>query len=152
MQKYFSLVTIAIIGLIILLSNGDRNIANCATMHTRKQVLEIIHRQAKAWENADIEAIGADFADDAVLVVGKNVFNGKQEIKAIAQDYFNQFSDTQITIKRSIIDIENQRAAVEWDWQDKNRQNEELSYAEDAIILELKNNKITYWREYIEKQ
>ena len=41
---------------------------------------------------------------------------------------------------------------MEWDWRDRNRKSGQEGFAEDAIIFRLKNEKIVYWREYIEKK
>jgi limonene-1,2-epoxide hydrolase len=41
---------------------------------------------------------------------------------------------------------------VEWDWRDQNRKTGKEGFAEDAIVFELANGKILYWREYIEKK
>lgn len=124
-------------------------LANSAAMN-KQQVREMVIRQASAWENEDTRTIVADFADDAIFIAAGRKFMGKKNIENAAQDYFRQFTDTKVTIKRIIIDGD--RGAVEWDWQDKSRNTGNLGYAEDAIIFELQNNKIIYWREYIEKQ
>ena len=75
---------------------------------------------------------------------------GKAEIKTAAEDYFKQFTDTQVKLKRII--IEDNQGALEWDWRDRHRQSGQVGYAEDAIIWELAKGKIVYWREYINKR
>lgn len=117
------------------------------TMSTKKEVLALIQRQVQGWENGNEEAICSDFAEDAVFIVDRITLEGKGRIKAAATDYFNQFTDTQVTIKRII--IEGDKGALEWDWRDRHRQSRQVSHAEDAIIWELANGKIVYWREYI---
>jgi uncharacterized protein (TIGR02246 family) len=129
---------------------SDRLLADPIPMNTKQQILDLVNRQAKAWENADAQAIAADFAEDAIFIAPGSEFNGKQQVQKAAQDYFKQFTDTQVRIKRIIIDGD--RGAVEWAWSDRNRQTDKPSYAEDAIIFELENSKIVYWREYIEKK
>ena len=124
------------------------SLANANTMN-RKAVEAIIRRQASAWENGDVETIVADFAEDSLFIAARKQFKGKEAIKTAVEDYFRQFTDTKVKIKRII--IEGDSGAVEWDWSDKNRQTSVYGYAEDAIIFQLQNNKIAYWREYIEK-
>jgi ketosteroid isomerase-like protein len=68
----------------------------------------------------------------------------EQDAQAIADDFAS------VKIKRTIID--GNCGAVEWDWRDQNRQTGKKGFAEDAIIFELANGKIVYWREYIEKK
>ena len=58
--NYFIAVSIACV--VIL---AQANPLNATDMLTREQIVEIVHRQANAWENSDAEAIAADFADDA---------------------------------------------------------------------------------------
>ncbi|WP_253274332.1 nuclear transport factor 2 family protein [Myxosarcina sp. GI1] len=124
--------------------------SDAANMLSREEVIEIVERQARAWENRDAEAIANDFAEDAVFVVPGMKFEGRTKIKAAAEDYFKQFTDTKVEIKNTI--IEGDRGAVEWNWRDRSKHAQKLSYAEDAIIFELEEDKIIYWREYIEKK
>ena len=114
------------------------------------QISTIVRRQAKAWSEGNVQAIAEDFAEDAMFIAAGFKLQGKPEIKRVAEDYFRQFEHIAVEIKR-IISSGNQ-GAVEWQWQEQNRQTGIKGYAEDAIILELKNNKIVYWREYIEKK
>jgi uncharacterized protein (TIGR02246 family) len=114
------------------------------------QFQQLVERQASAWEAADSEGIIADFAEASAFVVSGSTFRGKQEIKEAAEEYFAEFTDTQIMIQRLIAN--GNEAAVEWTWRDKKRETGETSYAEDAIIIELEDGKIIYWREYIDTQ
>lgn len=132
--------------------DNDRviNIAESINMNRKQAIAEIVTRQARAWENADAEAIVADFATDATFILPGSTFDGKQAIQTAAQDYFDQFTETKIKIKRIIAD--DNQGAVEWDWTDKNKQTGKQTYAQDAIIFALRDGKITYWREYIEER
>lgn len=115
-----------------------------------EQIQAIIVRQAQAWEEQNAQAIVNDFAEEAIFIAAGFKFTGKQQIKQAAQDYFRQFNHTSVKIKRTIVDGD--LGAVEWDWRDQNRKTGKESFAEDAIIFELANGKILYWREYIEKK
>lgn len=123
---------------------------NSMTVNFEKRMQEIAERQASAWENADADKIIADFAEDSLFVVPGFSFKGKQQIKEEAENYFTEFTETKIQITR-VIFRENQ-GAMEWIWTDKNKKTGETSRAEDAIIFELEDGKIKYWREYIDKQ
>ncbi|MBE9128273.1 MULTISPECIES: nuclear transport factor 2 family protein [unclassified Coleofasciculus] len=115
-----------------------------------QEIKHLVERQANAWETADSDKIVADFADDSLFIVPGSTFRGKPEIKKAAADYFAEFTETQVTLKRLI--ISGNEGAVEWNWQDKNRKTGEKSQAEDAIVFELEDGKIKYWREYIDTQ
>jgi uncharacterized protein (TIGR02246 family) len=113
-------------------------------------IKQLVERQANAWETADSDKILADFAEDSLFVVPGSTFRGKQQIKDSADDYFAEFTNTKVTIKRIIAN--GNQVAVEWAWSDKNKKTSQTSKAEDAIIFELESGKIKYWREYIDKQ
>lgn len=127
---------------------GTTSLAQHTTMN-REEIVAMVRRQASAWENSDVATIAADFAEDALFIAARKEFKGKEAIQKAAEDYFTLFDDTKIEIIRII--VEGNSGAVQWDWSDRSRQQDVVSYAEDAIIFELKNNKIVYWREYIEK-
>ena len=111
----------------------------------------IVERQAKAWQTGDVSAIVSDFAPEGVFIVKDLVFEGTAAIQKAAEDYFKEFTDTKIEIKRVIID--QSQGAIEWNWSDRNKATNQISRAEDAIIFELQEDgKIIYWREYIEKK
>jgi len=114
------------------------------------RIPELIQRQAQAWETADSDKIIADFAEDSLFIVPGSRFRGKQQIKAAADDYFAQVTETQITINTII--VQGNKGAIEWIWLQRNKETGELSKAEDAIIFELDQGKITYWREYMDNK
>jgi uncharacterized protein (TIGR02246 family) len=114
------------------------------------EIRSLIERQANAWESANVDQLIADFAEDSLFIVPDSTIEGRSAIADAAKGYFANFTDVKIEIKRII--FQENTGAVEWTWQDKNKTTNEESYAEDAIIFELENNKITYWREYIDKK
>lgn len=120
-------------------------------MNSQTVMETLIERQATAWETQDVAVLISDFAPDAVFQAAGFTFNGVDAIQKAAEDYFRDFTDTQVKIKRVI--LEEPMGAVEWDWRDRNRKTGKPSAAEDAIIFELGDDgKIVYWREYIEKK
>ena len=120
-------------------------------MNSATDIEALIERQATAWETQDVESLIGDFAPDAVFKAANFTFNGVDAIKNAAENYFRDFTDTEVEIKRVI--IEGNQGAVEWDWSDRNKKTGKPSAAEDAIIFELRDDgKIVYWREYIEKK
>ena len=120
-------------------------------MNSETAMHALVERQAKAWENQDLSSLVGDFASNAVFKAGGFTFTGVEAIEKAARDYFRDFKDTKVDIKRII--IEDNQGAVEWDWSDRNKKTGKPSAAEDAIIFELQSDgKIIYWREYIEKK
>jgi uncharacterized protein (TIGR02246 family) len=109
----------------------------------------MVERQALAWKTGDTLGIVRDFAPNALFIAGDYTFEGIEAIEQAANDYFRQFTDTKITIKRVI--REKNQGAVEWTWSDRNIQTRKVARAEDAIVFELQaDGKIIYWREYIQ--
>ncbi len=122
-----------------------------APMNSETNINALIKRQATAWETQNVASLISDFAPDAVFKAGGFTFNGVDAIQKAAENYFRGFTDTQVVIKRVI--IEDNMGAVEWDWSDRNKKTDNPSAAEDAIVFELRDDgKIVYWREYIEKK
>lgn len=124
----------------------------CSTpMNSQTDLKALVKRQATAWETQDAVTLVSDFAPDAVFKAGNYTFKGTDAIQKAAEDYFRDFTDTKVKIKRII--IEDRQGAVEWDWSDRNKKTGKRSAAEDAIIFATQDDgKITYWREYIEKK
>ena len=151
LQKYFNfLFTVAIaIAISISFLVIQPTVAQSQSGN-REEIIEMVERQARAWESQDVAGIIDDFASDAVFIAAGFRFEGQEQISKAARDYFKQFDRTSVEIKRIIID--GGKGAVEWDWRDRERKSNKEGFAEDAIIFELQNGKIVYWREYIEKK
>lgn len=147
--KYPALSISTVIAMLLLL-NTSTPTTMAQSLLSREQIEAMVVKQALAWENQNAEAIADDFADDAVFIAAGFEFLGKQKIEQAARDYFKQFHQTNVEIKNII--VEDNKGAVEWDWRDRERKTGEEGFAEDAIVFELTEGKITYWREYIEKK
>lgn len=120
-------------------------------MNFELTIQTMVKRQALAWETGNVSSIVKDFAPNAIFMAGGYTFQGVEAIQKAADDYFRQFTDTKVTIKRIIID--DYQGSVEWDWSDRQKKTGQQSEAEDAIIFEVQDDgKISYWREYIEKK
>ncbi|AFY54052.1 hypothetical protein Riv7116_1492 [Rivularia sp. PCC 7116] len=132
-----------------LTNNSATNISS-ESQTLNKDIEELVTRQAKAWENADSEAIIADFAENGAFIAPGTSLKGKADIKKAAEDYFKEFTDTKVKITRIFSD--GKEGGVEWTWSDKNKKTGEKSLIDDAIIFEIKDGKIIYWREYFDKQ
>ncbi len=117
-------------------------------MSNSTEIQELVKRQAQAWSMANPDKIIADFAEDCLFIAPSLRIQGQQNVKQAAQDYFELYHNVQITIHRIIAN--GNQGSVEWSWSEVNRKTREISDAEDAIILEIEQGKIKYWREYIE--
>ncbi|MEL6461522.1 MAG: nuclear transport factor 2 family protein [Cyanobacteria bacterium J06621_15] len=148
-------LTIYTIGCSSNISKDDNITANSTANVSAKsktlnqEIKQLVERQRLAWENANSEAIVADFAEDGVFIAPGISITGKENIKKAAEDYFQEFHNTKVKITR--IFSQGNQGAVEWIWSDENKKTGKKSQLEDAIIFELKDGKIIYWREYFDK-
>lgn len=114
---------------------------------TNQEVLELVNRQAQAWQSNDVEAIVADFAVDALFISPGGHWRGSEQIAAAAHDFFSTTTDIQIDVTSVLCDGD--RCAVEWSWRETRLLDNSQHGADDAIIFTLQNGKIAYWREYL---
>jgi len=106
----------------------------------------LIYRQKNAWETRDIEAILADFAPNCVFITPKSRYEGVEAVRKVVEGFVGTKAKAQITIHRIMVDGD--QAAVEWTWQETRPSSDEIIIVKDAIILEVVEGKIVYWREY----
>jgi uncharacterized protein (TIGR02246 family) len=115
----------------------------------RSQAIELVQRQANAWEQADIEAIVADFAPDGLFISPGGRWKGHEAIREAAASFFASVMDIECKVTRVLLDGD--QGAAEWTWSETSRKTGKRHTTEDAIIFALRDDKIVYWREYIDK-
>lgn len=112
----------------------------------KNAAIELIERQARAWEQGDLDAISADFAPDGELISPGGRWRGHTAIRAGAAAFFAGVVAVEVTVTRVLYDGD--AGAVEWTWCET-RADGRMVAADDAIIFELRDGKIVRWREYI---
>lgn len=115
---------------------------------TLDEVKALIERQAHAWIVQDIELALPDFAPDAIFQSPGGRWVGREEIRKVANACFRETISVKINILRVIFD--GHYGAVEWTWEETLRANNRRRFAEDAIVFEIVDGKIVYWREYFD--
>jgi uncharacterized protein (TIGR02246 family) len=108
----------------------------------------LVERQARAWEQADLAAIVADFAPDGVLISPGGRWQGHDALRRAAEAFFAAAADVQVVITRVLLDGD--EGAAEWTWSETSRADGQRHTVEDAIIFELRDDRIVYWREYFD--
>jgi len=78
----------------------------------------LVRAQARAWARGDAEAIAGAFAARCQFIVPRVRLASREQVRRAALEYFAQFRDTRVRIRRIVIDRES--AAVEWRWSDVN--------------------------------
>ena len=114
----------------------------------REQAGALVERQARAWEQADIERALADFAPDGIFISPGGRWQGHDSIRAAAETFFEISTEVKVEINRVLLD--GNQGAAEWTWSETRRADGTRHTAEDAINFELRGDKIIYWREYFD--
>ncbi len=113
--------------------------------------MRLVERQARAWENADLDAITADFAPDGWFISPGGRWQGADAVRAAALSFFAVSADVRVTITRVLFDADHLQGGVEWTWAETRLSDGRRLYAEDGIIFALNDDgQITYWREYFD--
>jgi uncharacterized protein (TIGR02246 family) len=115
---------------------------------TLDEVKALIERQAHAWVVQDIELALPDFAPDAIFHSPAGRLIGRDEIRRVANACFRETTSIRINILRVIFD--GRYGVVEWTWDETLRATNRRRFAEDAIVFEIVDGKIVYWREYFD--
>ena len=108
----------------------------------------LVERQACAWKRADPAAIVADFAPDGVLISPRGRWRGHDALRRAAESVFAAVTDVQVVVTRVLLEAD--QGAAEWTWSQTNRADGSRHTVEDAIIFELRDDKLVSWREYLD--
>lgn len=115
---------------------------------TSEQIRSIIQQASEAWSTGNADAFTALFLPDGEFIVPNNRWVGQRAIRQASADFFAQYEVTTIEIRQLI--VEDDRAVVEWYWEDREKATGKCSQADDAILINFKEGKISRWREYID--
>lgn len=108
----------------------------------------LVERQALAWKRADPASVIADFAPDGVLISPRGRWRGHDALRRAAESVFAAVSDVQVVVTRVLLEAD--QGAAEWTWSETNRADGSRHTVEDAIIFELRDDKLVSWREYLD--
>lgn len=117
---------------------------------TDEHISSIIEDARQAWLTGDGEAFARLFTPSGQLIVPGQQWTGREAIRSAVEEYDAAYSVVAIAIQNTLID--GHRVAVEWTWQDRERETENLSRADDVIMITLEDGLIARWREYIDTQ
>jgi uncharacterized protein (TIGR02246 family) len=114
----------------------------------RAEAHALVERQARAWERGDLAAIVADFAADGVLISPGGSWQGHDALRQAAASFFASAIDVQVVVTRVLLDGD--MGAAEWTWSETSRIDGRRYTIKDAIIFDLRDNRIVSWREYFD--
>ena len=109
----------------------------------------LVERQAHAWKRSDAAAIIADFAADGALISPRGRWRGHDAVRRAAESVFAAVTDVQVVVTRVL--VEGDQGAAEWTWSETKRADGSRHTVQDAIIFELRDDKLISWREYSDK-
>jgi len=120
-----------------------------ASMHP-EDIRTAIRRAAKAWETGDADAFAVMFTPDGEFIVPGKRWQGAAAIREQLAKLGRSNSDVSIDIRRII--VEGNQAVVEWRWEETEKATGSRSQADDSIVVDFMDGKISRWREYIDSE
>jgi ketosteroid isomerase-like protein len=117
----------------------------------RKELRAFLLRRADNWTRKDVDAIMADYADDIVYIAPTVRYHGTAGMRENIVRYLEQHADISVELTRLIVDGDDgNQGALEWTWYETRLADGRRRAYEDAIVFELRDGKISYWREYFD--
>ena len=136
------------IGIIIVNLISYMDLAESKNISSPQEIRAIVEQAQNAWVARDADALAQLFTPDGELIVPGQRWQGQAKICEEVAKFSRLYTDVQITIHSTIVD--GNRAAVEWHYEDTEKATGKRSQADDAIVIEVTNGRISYWREYFD--
>ena len=113
------------------------------------QAWALVDRQARAWEDADVETVIAAFAPEGELISPGGRWQGHTAIRAAMKSFYEHAGEVKIKVTR--VFMADHQGAVEWTWSETRLADRQRHQVDDAIIFEVNEaGQIVYWREYFD--
>ena len=113
-----------------------------------QEIREIVELAKNAWIARDADALAQLFTPNGELIIPGQRWQGQAKIRSEVAKFAGQYTNVKITIRSTI--VEGNRAAVEWHYEDMETATGKHNQANDAIVIEVQNGRISYWREYFD--
>jgi uncharacterized protein (TIGR02246 family) len=114
----------------------------------RDEVRAFLEKRIRAWEQADFEAMMADYAPDIVHISPSGRREGVEVLRVANRRYLAEYTDVRVELTRLLVDGD--QGALEWTWTETRRSVGLRRSAEDVIVFVLRDGKIAYWHEYFD--
>jgi len=114
------------------------------------EIRAMIEQAGQAWVAGDADAFAALFTPDGEFIVPGKRLQGQAAIREVLARFAERYSDVRVDIRRTISDGD--QAVVEWYWEDTKNATGVRNRADDAIVVDFKDGRISRWREYIDTQ
>jgi uncharacterized protein (TIGR02246 family) len=136
------------IGIILVSLMFGMSLAASQNSSHSSDIHSTIELARTAWIDRDADALAQLFTEDGILIVPGQRWQGRAKIRSEIAKFARDYTDVSITIHRIIID--RGKAAVEWHYEDTERATGKRNRSDDAIVIEVENGQISYWREYFD--
>ncbi|MDF5733011.1 MAG: nuclear transport factor 2 family protein [Rhizonema sp. PD38] len=114
----------------------------------QQDVQSLIEKAREAWIAQDADALTQMFTPDGELIVPGKTWLGQKRIREEVTHFAQQYKDVKIDIQRIIID--HNQATVQWHYNDTEKNTGRRNQADDVIIVDFKDSRISRWREYFD--
>ena len=114
----------------------------------KSQIMTLIEKARDAWVAQDADTLAQLFTPDGEIIVPGQKWQGQTKIREEVIRFAQQYSDVKINIRRII--TENNQAAVEWHYEDTEKATSRRNKADDVIVIDFKDCRISRWREYFD--
>jgi uncharacterized protein (TIGR02246 family) len=141
---------ILILGLILVSFFCISALTNQQNMNNLEDIRTLVEKAKEAWVAQDANALVKLFTSDGEIIVPGQKWQGQARIREEINHFAEQYSDVKIDIKRII--IENNQAAVEWYYEDTEKETGHRNQADDVIVIDFKDGLISRWREYFDTE
>jgi uncharacterized protein (TIGR02246 family) len=114
----------------------------------QEHVQSLIEKAREAWIAQDADALTKLFTPDGEVIIPGQFWLGERRIREEVIHFAQQYKDVKIDIKRII--IERNQAAVEWNYEDTEKNTGRRNQSDDVIVVDFKDGRISRWREYFD--
>lgn len=114
----------------------------------QEEIRTLIEKARDAWVAQNADAIAQLFTPDGELIVPGQKWQGQARIRQEVSRFAQQYSNVKIEIRRII--FKDNQAVVEWYYEDTEKATGRRNKADDVIVIDFKNGRISRWREYFD--
>jgi uncharacterized protein (TIGR02246 family) len=113
-----------------------------------KQVYKMVEEMAQVMTRQDNEAIVEFYTEDAIFISPAGRFIGRQAIHDVIALFNRDYTNIVISIKDVIVCAD--KGAIEWSFAETRKSDGYTHVMEDAVVFQLRDGKVAYWREYFD--
>ncbi len=138
------------LGLIFFCINTVSTTAFANQSSKQEEIRRLSEKVRNAWVARDANALAQMFAPEGELIVPGKRWQGQAKIRQEVTRFAQQYSDVKIDIQRII--VEGNHAVVEWYYEDTEKATGLRNQADDVIVIDFKDGRISRWREYFDNK